>query len=305
MPFASARSAGIEVGRADRPRPHGGPRPERLRHRAVLGRRRHLARVGAQVRRRRRDRDRQLLGVPPRSRRAAGRLRGQPARARAPPRPDRQPQLLDDADGRGAGADPPGGGDRAARRLHLPVRLRHRQGGRRRARRPGPRLAARDGDARAGDLSRADRVQRDRRRRELRRGRRPHRRGAQDDVRDAQDPRGRVDRRRRHLRPGAGARLPLGVGQRPDARADLGRGGPRAAQRRPRDRARANYRPRSRPPTATRCSSAASAATSRTRARSACGSSATTSARGPRRTRSRSPSCSSAPGRPRRSPDVD
>ncbi len=38
---------------------------ERLRHRAVLRRRRHLARVGAAVRRRRRDRDRQLVGVPP------------------------------------------------------------------------------------------------------------------------------------------------------------------------------------------------------------------------------------------------
>ena len=94
------------------------------------------------------------------------------------------------------------------------------QGGRR-ARRPGPRVAARHGDAGARGLPRADRVQRDRRRRQLRRGRRPHRRGAQDDVRDAQDPRGRVDRRRRHLRARAGADLPLGVGQHPDPRADL------------------------------------------------------------------------------------
>ena len=56
-------------------------RSERLRHRAVLRRRRHLPRVGAAVRRRRRRRDRQLVGLPPRSVGPARRLRGQPARA--------------------------------------------------------------------------------------------------------------------------------------------------------------------------------------------------------------------------------
>ena len=77
----------------------------------------------------------------------AGRLRGQPARARAPPRADRQPQLLDHAaDGR-AGADPPRGRDRAPGRGHLPVGVGHRQEGDRRARRPGRRIAARRRDA--------------------------------------------------------------------------------------------------------------------------------------------------------------
>ena len=72
----------------------------------------------------------------PRRRRPARRRRGQPARARAPPRADRQPELLDDAaDGR-AQADPRRRGDRAADRLDLPVGLRHRrQGGRGAARR--------------------------------------------------------------------------------------------------------------------------------------------------------------------------
>ena len=86
----------------------------------------------------RRHRGRQLLGLAPRPGDPAGRLRGQPARARAPPRPDRQPELLDHAADGGAGADPPPGRDRAAGRVHLPVGVRHRQEGDRRARRPGP-----------------------------------------------------------------------------------------------------------------------------------------------------------------------
>ena len=79
------------------------------------------------------------------------------------------------------------------------------------------------------DLPAPDRVQRPRRRRQLRRRRRPHGRRAQDDVRDAQDPRRRVDRDQRHLRPRPGAQLPLGVGHAADARAALGRGRARAA----------------------------------------------------------------------------
>ena len=67
--------------RAHRARARGGRRPQRHRHRAVLGRRRHLEGVGAALRRGRRDSDRQLLGVPARPGRAAGRLRGEPARA--------------------------------------------------------------------------------------------------------------------------------------------------------------------------------------------------------------------------------
>ena len=65
--FASARSAGTVLPFA-RPRDHRrgrlDRRPERARHRAVLRGRHHLARAGADVRRRRRDRRRQLLGVP-------------------------------------------------------------------------------------------------------------------------------------------------------------------------------------------------------------------------------------------------
>ena len=68
----------------------------------------------------------------------AGRVRGQPRRARAAPRADRQPELLDDAaDGR-ARADPPPSRDRAAGRRHLPVGVGHRQEGDRRTRRAGP-----------------------------------------------------------------------------------------------------------------------------------------------------------------------
>ena len=59
-------------------------------------------------------------------RRAARRQRGQPRGRRRPSRPRRQPELLDDADGRGAEADPRRGRDRATRRLDLPVGLRDR-----------------------------------------------------------------------------------------------------------------------------------------------------------------------------------
>ena len=113
-----------------------------------------------------------------------------------PPRPDRQPELHDDADARGARADPPRGRDRAAGGLHLPVGLGHRARRRSRSSRPGARVAARDRDRRrrrsipqpiAFNVIGAVEI--------VRRRRRPHRRGAQDDVRDAQDPRGRVDRR--------------------------------------------------------------------------------------------------------------
>ncbi len=53
--------------------------------------------------------------------------RGQPARARAPPRHHRQPQLHDDADDGRAEAAPRRGRHRADRRRHLPVGLRHGQ----------------------------------------------------------------------------------------------------------------------------------------------------------------------------------
>ena len=67
------------------------------------------------------------------------------------------------------------------------------------------RGARRRGSPGTHDLPAPHRVQRAGRRRELPRGRRPHRRRAQDDVRDAQDPRRREHQDRRHLRARAGA----------------------------------------------------------------------------------------------------
>ena len=143
-------------------------------------------------------------------------------------------------------------------------------------------------------VSRADRVQRDRGGGQLRRRRRPHRRGAQDDVRDAQDPRGRVDRDRRHLRARArcGSPTPRRSTCRPASRSRPRRCGS-CSPRLPEWWSRTCLRRCGRP-SGTRCSSVASAATSRTPARSACGSSATTCARAPPPTRSRSPRSSSS-----------
>ena len=156
--------------------------------------------------------------VPPRPRDPARRLRGQPGRARGPPRPDREPELLDDAaDGR-AEADLRGGRHRPPERLDLPVGLRHRREGGPGARGPDARRARRRAAAGPDDLPAPHRVQRAGRRRQLRRGRRPHRRRAQDDVRDAQDPRRREHQDRRHLRARAGAQLALGVRDARDPR---------------------------------------------------------------------------------------
>ena len=142
-----------------------------------------------------------------------------------------------------------------------------------------------------------DRLQRAPPRRLVRRRRGPHRRGAQADQRDAQDPRRPVDPRLRDLRARARRQRPLRGRQRADARAPLPRARARAAGGRAgRDRAR---RPRRRAVPAgdrrrrhrTTCSSGASAATPATSARWTCGSSPTTCARAPRSTPSRSPSC--------------
>ena len=73
---------------------------------ALLGRRRGQLRVGAADRRRRRGGRRQHELLAHARRRAAGRLRGQPGGGPRSPRPDRQPELHDDGDGRRAGADP-------------------------------------------------------------------------------------------------------------------------------------------------------------------------------------------------------
>ena len=128
-------------------------------------------------------------------RRAAGRQRGQPRRARRPPRDHRQPQLLDHADGRGAEADPRRGRHRAPRDQHLPGRLRHGQARRGRAARPVPRAAARarhrSRPTPTPTRSPSTRCPTPAR---FARGRGPHRRGAQADQRDAQDPRRPRDR---------------------------------------------------------------------------------------------------------------
>ena len=83
--FASARSAGTTLpwrGVDDRRRGRRDRRPDAARHRDVLRGRRHLAGAGAAVRRGRRGRHRQLLGVADGPGRPAGRERGQPRGAR-------------------------------------------------------------------------------------------------------------------------------------------------------------------------------------------------------------------------------
>ena len=222
-----------------------------------------------------------------------------PEAADAPQGHRRQPQLHDDGDDDGAGADPPRGRPRAPRRLHLPVGLRHRPAGDRgaaravaggrwpatRCRRPQvyPHQIAfnvlpqveifKDGD----DYTTEERKVMAETRKIL---------GVGEEVGDL-----------RHLRPGAGVHRPLGVGQRPDPRGPLARGLPRAARRGARrgrrrrpgrrrlpagDRRRRPRRGPRRPhPPRPRATSAASTS----------GSSATTCARAPRPTPSRSPSC--------------
>ena len=153
---AVRRPRGHRRGRRDR-------RPERPRHRAVLRGRDHLARAGAEVRRRRR---RSWSTTPAAFRKdpddPAGRLRGQPrgARRRDRGRPGhhRQPQLHHD--GRDAGAQAAARRGRAgpADRLDLPGRLRLRRRRRRGARHPG-RRGRRQGP-RAGLRRRGGRVPR-------------------------------------------------------------------------------------------------------------------------------------------------
>ncbi len=122
VPFASPRSAGRVLEGAARTagtspcRARRGHHPG-LRPRAVLRRRLHLGRVGAALRRRGRRGGGQLLALAHARRRAAGRRGGQPRRARRASRHRRQPQLLDDADGRRAEAPARRRRDRAARDL--------------------------------------------------------------------------------------------------------------------------------------------------------------------------------------------
>ena len=201
--------------------------------------------------------------------RAAGRRRGQRRRRRRPQGHRRQPELHDDGDDGGAGADPPRGRARAPGRLHLPVGLRHRPAGDRGAARRS-REAVLGGRGRAAaavyphqiafnvlpqvenfkdgdDYTTEERKVMAETRKIL---------GLGEEVGDLRD-----------LRPRAGDQRPLGVGQRPDPRGPLARGLPRAARRRARrgrrrrPRRRRSTRWRSTPPAATRSWSAASAAT--------------------------------------------
>ena len=147
VPLASARSAG----RSGR---FGGGELEvrelsdesiaRLRHRALLGRRRgqlewapRFVAAGAVVVDNssfwRMDDDVPLVVA-----------EVNPGGDRRPPRDRRQPELLDDADGRRAEADPRRGRDRAADRLDLPVGLGDRPARDRGAARPGAAVLAGD-----------------------------------------------------------------------------------------------------------------------------------------------------------------
>ena len=126
--FASERSVGRELDGGLVVRGLDDESIEGLRPRALLRRWLDLGRVGAALRRGRRGGRRQLLALAHAGRRPARRQRGQPRRARRPSRDHRQPELLDDADGRRAQAPPRRGRDRAPRDLHLPGGLRHRQG---------------------------------------------------------------------------------------------------------------------------------------------------------------------------------
>ena len=231
VPFASERSVGRELDGGLVVRGLDGGVDPGLRPRAVLRRRLDLGRVGAALRRRGRGGRRQLLALAHAGRRPARRQRGQPRRARLPPGDRREPELLDDAARRRPQAAPRRGRDRAPGDLHLPGRLRHRQGRRGRAARPVPRAAPRAPDRAAAGLRPPDRLQRAAPRRLVRRGRRSHRRGAQADQRDAQDPRRPRDPRLRDVRARAGAQRPLRGRQRADARAALPRARARAAER--------------------------------------------------------------------------
>ena len=190
----------------------------RLRPGAVLRRWRDLARVGSALCRGRRRRGGQLERLADGGQRAARGRRGEPGRPRAPSGHRRQPELLHDADGDGAEADPRRGAHRARDRLHLPIDLRHRQGRRRRASQPGPLGAGRAAGERLG-VPAPDRLQRDAAGRGVQGRRRLHHRGAQDDGRDAQDPRRRQRAGEPHLRAGPGPHRALGVDQRPDTSA--------------------------------------------------------------------------------------
>ena len=156
-------------------------------------------------------------------------------------------------------------------------------------------------DISAPSICAPDRLQRASSRRQLRAWRRPHRRGAQADQRDAQDPRRSIDPHQRDVRARPGRQRALRGGQRQtregssrSRRASCWARRRRDGARRPRRRALSDGDRRGR--AATTCSSAGSAATRATSGRWTCGSSPTTCARAPPRTRCSSPSCCTSAG---------
>ena len=120
------------------------------------------------------------------------------------------------------------------------------------------------------------------------------RRGAEAPQREPQDPRHPRPRGVGHLRAGAGVHRPLAVDQRRVRPAAVARAGDRAAGRRPGRRPRRHPDAAGAPPGTTRPTSGASAATpaSTAAAASPCSCRATTCARAPPSTPSRSPSSS-------------
>ena len=220
VPFASERSAGSDD-RGRRRRAAADRRDDPgLRPRDLLRRRRDLAASGRRASpRRARSSSTTRSQLADGRRRAARRRRGQPGRARRRAQGDRrQPELLDDADGRRAEAAARRRRHRAARGLaptrRCPARARRAStscseqthavlhGAEPRRSRSTPHQIAFNVLPHAGTFARR---------------RRPHRRGAQADRRDAQDPRRRVDPHQRDVRARAGRQRPLGGGQRRDA----------------------------------------------------------------------------------------
>ena len=114
-----------------------------LRPRALLGRLGVSAEWAPRFADAGRGRRRQLVPVAHARRRAARGLRGEPGGARRPQRDRGQPELHDDADGRGAQADPRRGRDRAGGDVELPGGVGHRPEGGRGAARPGARRRSR------------------------------------------------------------------------------------------------------------------------------------------------------------------
>ena len=185
-----------------------------------------VTRTRAEVRRRRGDRDRQLLRVPHGSRGAARRRRGQRCAGAEPAEGHhRQPQLHHDGRDAGAQAVARRGRPRPTDRVDVPGCVGWRSRRRRRTRQAGPRGRRPCGRAHprrhrrhvpgADEVRPADRLQRVALRRFARRRRIVRdRRGAEAPQREPQDPRHPGARGVRYVRAGPGVHRPLVVAER-------------------------------------------------------------------------------------------